>query len=117
MSSSGFCQTSGRSSGSSSHYTMPQFLNMDDAYDMRGARQKSSQVTMDEILKIDGGYIFQGGEIAACNLDRLLEHNIKLVVNCTNNVPFPNWKGRPGTPDIVVFAISGPQVRSAMMRG
>ena len=88
----------------------------DDVYDMRGTRMRASQDTM-HTISIGGGRIIQGGVSAAHDLERLRRDNVKLVINCTNNVPFPPWAQEPGTPELDIFAVCGREVRSRMRRG
>ena len=69
---------------------------------------------MHPIIDVGDSCIFQGGFLAARNLISLVTHKIKLLINCTDNLPFPPWARDPGTPEVQAFAICGRRVHSAM---
>ena len=80
-------------------------------------RRLETHDTMSRILVIDNCAIFQGGWLAAHDLDRMREHNIGLIINCTTNVPLPRWRQMPDTPECVIFPIFQGEFCEALDRG
>ena len=81
---------------------------MDDMYDIRGRKRDSNWTTMNRIIKgesVNRGCLYQGGWQAADKLDRMLEHNMGLVINCTINVEDPSWINQPDAPRYLRFPI------------
>ena len=94
-------------------------LRRDAMYDEQGRRQQYNHMTMSQIIWMGGddeGGIWQGGEQAAHNLQRLRDHNIGLLINCTTNVKFPRWAGQPGTPVCIREPMYGGPLSGAMRR-
>ena len=89
----------------------------DDQYDQRGQRQRNNHETMHRIIHFEqySASIFQGGWAAAHDQERLEYHNIGFVINCTANVPYPEWMHQRGTPAYDRFPIYGGPLTSALI--
>ena len=81
---------------------------MDDMYDIRGRKRGANWTTMNRIImgeSVNRGCLYQGGWLAAGDLDRMRDHNMGLVINCTINVEDPPWINHPDAPRYLRFPI------------
>ena len=82
--------------------------SMDDMYDIRGRKRGANWTTMNRIIRgesVNEGCLYQGGWLAAGDLERMRDHNMGLVINCTINVEDPPWINQPDAPRYLRFPI------------
>ena len=82
----------------------------DRAWDREGRRRFDPrgppQGTVDRFLQLGQTNAYQGGGEITDGEDWLLKKNIKIVVNCTMNLPRPRWVGRKRMPSWLRFPVS-----------
>ena len=88
----------------------------DAGWDREGRRTRDPrgrpQGTVDRILQLGQTDVYQGGGDIPEDKDGLRAWGIKLVANCTSNLPMPAWTGDRGMPKWerfpVTYAITRP---------
>ena len=72
---------------------------LDMQWDVEGRQILGSHTSMDMIwLAPGGGRLYQGGHIAASDESAIRSSGIRLVINCTGNLPQAPWLFQSGSP-------------------